>query len=166
MDEWILLLDRLTASFRRAGEPDRVMAAVSGGADSVALLLALNECRERLDFSLFAVHVDHGLRPDSGEDAAFVSRLCQRLCVPCRVIPVRVTASGEDGARQARYNALFRACAENDCDAIALAHHQRDHNMPRADFFLERLHFPGRVQERDLPALKLNLCHLFQLLFI
>ena len=68
------------------------LAAVSGGADSVAMLVALAALRESSrDFDLRCIHVNHGIRPDceSRGDADFVRRLCGRLRVPCRVVSVR-----------------------------------------------------------------------------
>lgn len=58
---------------------DVVLAGVSGGADSVCLLLMLLEYRKHCDFFLEAVHVEHGIRGDaSRRDAAFVKRLCEK----------------------------------------------------------------------------------------
>src|SRR5215469_11801546 len=86
-----LPLDR---SLMRAGE--RVCVAVSGGADSVALLLALSEAnraKESLGVVLSAVHVHHGLRgAEADGDEAFVRELCERLEVPLRVERVDVAA--------------------------------------------------------------------------
>ena len=67
-----------------------VLVALSGGADSVCLLLLLNEikrqCADELDFALEAVHVEHGIRgAESREDARFASDLCERLNIPCHV---------------------------------------------------------------------------------
>ena len=126
MDEWAFLLERTLQSWRAAGEPQRVLAAVSGGADSAALLLVLADLSRKEGFSLTAAHVDHGLREASGQDAAFTAQLCRDAGVPCRVIRVRVAGSGEDAAREARYDALFEACADADAQALALAHHLRD----------------------------------------
>src|SRR5271170_6960007 len=72
------------------GAGERVCVAVSGGADSVALLLSLVEAntasaqnKEPLGVVLGAVHVHHGLRgADADEDAAFVQELCARVGVP------------------------------------------------------------------------------------
>lgn len=102
------------------------MTAVSGGADSAALLVILHALSKEAGFSLSAIHVDHGLRAESGQDAAFVADLCRRLCVPCSVRAVRVTLPGEDGARQARYAALLAECQTHHADALALAHHRQD----------------------------------------
>ena len=104
----------------------RITAAVSGGADSVALLYALWELRETEDFQLTAAHVDHGLRPTSGQDAEFVAEMCRKLNVACEVRKVRVSGKSEDAARAARYEALFDACLRAKSWCLALAHHRRD----------------------------------------
>ena len=69
-----------------------VLVALSGGADSVCLLLLLNEikrqCADELDFALEAVHVEHGIRgAESREDARFASDLCERLTYRAMYIP-------------------------------------------------------------------------------
>ena len=102
------------------------MAAVSGGADSVALLLVLHALSQREGFSLCCVHVDHGLRPASALDAAFVAALCDERHIPCRVERIAVVSPGENGARIARYGALYRAFQQEGAQALALAHHMRD----------------------------------------
>ena len=72
---------------------DVVLAGVSGGADSVCLLLMLLEYRKHCDFFLEAVHVEHGIRGDaSRRDAAFVKRLCEKRGICCRIYPVDVPA--------------------------------------------------------------------------
>lgn len=127
MDDWTFLLEQARHSWRGGSRtPARVVAAVSGGADSVALLLVLAELAPQEGFSLSAAHVDHGLRPDSGQDAAYVSALCEGLHVPCRVFSVRVNGKSEDAARQARYDALLNGYPEEKGYFLALAHHQRD----------------------------------------
>ena len=106
--------------------PHRVTAAVSGGADSVALLLVLAELARKEGVALSAVHVDHGLRVTSGQDAAFVERLCAEIDVPCRIVRVQVNGKSEDAAREARYDALSDGCAAFQSAVLALAHHRRD----------------------------------------
>ena len=56
---------------------DRVVAGVSGGADSVALLKVLLVLKEELALSVFVVHIDHGIRLEAGEDADYVRSLCE-----------------------------------------------------------------------------------------
>lgn len=127
MDDWAFLLEAVRLSWRRgSGMPARVVAAVSGGADSVALLLALKSLAGEEGFSLSAAHVDHGLRPDSGKDAAFVQALCDDLGVPCRVFQLHLNSGDENAAREARYHALLSGYPEEKGFSLALAHHQRD----------------------------------------
>ncbi len=115
---------------------DLVLVGVSGGADSVCLLLVLLEYREKLAFSVQVVHVEHGIRgEESIADARFVEALCQRLEVPCLVYMVDVPAYAkehhmglEEAARELRYACFFRAAEQADAPAkkIALAHHADD----------------------------------------
>ncbi|MGH7350266.1 MAG: ATP-binding protein, partial [Candidatus Rokuibacteriota bacterium] len=72
----------------RGGEA--VLAAVSGGPDSVALLDVLCALREPLGLTLTAVHVHHGLRPEADAEADAVRRLCARLGAACHVERVTV----------------------------------------------------------------------------
>ncbi|MDR2618867.1 MAG: tRNA lysidine(34) synthetase TilS [Treponema sp.] len=69
-----------------------LLAAVSGGADSTAMLAALAALRDRKGtFSLSCIHVEHGLRPaeESCGDARAVEALCEKLAVPCKVVSVQ-----------------------------------------------------------------------------
>jgi tRNA(Ile)-lysidine synthase len=126
----------LDRSLVRVGE--RVCVAVSGGADSVALLLGLVEAkegREALGVVLTAAHVNHGLRGvEADGDEAFVRGLCERMRVPLTVFQVDTAArlngprpglqieGMENAARELRYAAL-RTLMENDqADVIATAH--------------------------------------------
>ena len=104
---------------------DRVICAVSGGADSMALLFAMYLLREKLEISLEAAHFDHGLRGDeSRRDAQFVQDFCRGYDIPLHLGSGTVTA-GEKGleaaARDARY-AFLRALPGK----IATAHTAND----------------------------------------
>ncbi|MBW8748591.1 MAG: tRNA lysidine(34) synthetase TilS [Acidobacteria bacterium] len=118
----------LNGSLFRVGE--RVAVGVSGGADSVALLLALADRRADLGIGLSAVHVEHGIRGAEGEaDAAFVLQLCERLGIPVTAervdVPARVEQekeSIEEAARTLRYQVFSRL----DVDGVATAHTQDD----------------------------------------
>jgi tRNA(Ile)-lysidine synthase len=99
----------------------RVLAAVSGGPDSTALLLALHE----LGRDVVGAHFDHALRPDSAADAEAVAALCKRLSVP--LVTERRSGSLAPGslqaaARAARYSFLERAADAHGRDLIAVAH--------------------------------------------
>lgn len=89
---------------------DRVICAISGGADSVALLWCLYLLREQLDLKLSAAHLNHGLRgEESDRDEDFVRQLCAGYQIPLTVGRTQVQAQGrglEDAARRARYTFL------------------------------------------------------------
>ena len=105
----------------------RLAAAVSGGADSMALLLLLRQLQPRFGYTLSACHVNHGLRGQSADrDEAFVRAECARLGVPLRVFHAAELASppvhaGEDWARRLRYACFERVLADG-IDAVATAH--------------------------------------------
>lgn len=104
------MLNKLLSLVRRYDmvQPgDTVVCAVSGGADSVALLFAMYLLREKLDITLEAAHFNHHLREaESDRDEAFVRTLCARYDIPLHVGRCRVTAGAkglEAAARDARY---------------------------------------------------------------
>lgn len=111
-----------------------VLAAVSGGADSVALLCFLLEAGADYPLSVSCVHVEHGIRGNASmEDLAFVRALCAEKNVPLYAVHVDAPAYArtqgcglEDAARTLRYDALHRVARENSADVIALAHHAGD----------------------------------------
>lgn len=86
---------------------DRVICAVSGGADSVALLWCLYLVREQMGLHLSAAHLNHGLRgAESDRDEDFVRQFCAGYQIPLAVGRTQVQAEGrglEDAARRARY---------------------------------------------------------------
>ncbi len=112
----------------------RVLAAVSGGADSVYLLQVLRRYQEEVPFELMAVHVEHGLRGrESLDDAAFVRKLCEREGVPCRVVSAQVREraereklSLEEAGREERYRIFREILKEWDGQRIAVAHNRND----------------------------------------
>ena len=111
-----------------------VLAAVSGGADSVALLCFLCEVRERLSLRVSCAHVEHGIRGKASvRDMAFVQALCAQKRVPFYALradaPAAARARGcglEEAARALRYDFLQRTADETGASFIALAHHAMD----------------------------------------
>ena len=111
-----------------------VLAAVSGGADSVALLCLFVSIRDSFPISLSCAHVEHGIRgEESLEDCAFVRALCEEKDIPfytCSVdVPGYAEKNGcgiEASARLLRYDFLERTADAIGADAIALAHHAGD----------------------------------------
>ena len=104
--------------------PEHLLVGLSGGADSVALLLLLLERGGRVE----AAHVNHGLRgAESDGDEAFVRALCAEKGVPLKVYRASPPDNpGENWARQARYGFLRQAMRETGAEALALAHHRDD----------------------------------------
>ncbi|NDC37515.1 MAG: hypothetical protein EBZ48_05630, partial [Proteobacteria bacterium] len=66
-----------------------ILLAVSGGADSMALLYAAADLKRALRLRLFVGHINHGLRSSSSSDSDFVSESCGRVGVPCEVVVLR-----------------------------------------------------------------------------
>src|SRR4051794_28920400 len=108
--------------------PDaRIGIAVSGGPDSLALLLLAAATRPgRIE----AATVDHALRRESRDEAAMVHDLCETLGVPHRTLTVewqeKPESALQERARKQRYALLSAWASERGLDAIATAHHLDD----------------------------------------
>ncbi|MEB2311856.1 MAG: tRNA lysidine(34) synthetase TilS [Sorangiineae bacterium] len=119
----------------RPGE--RVLVAVSGGADSTALLAVLSRLAPRLRLELEAHGVDHGLRAEAAAELDSAAELARRLGVRFERTILRVEPGGnlQARARHERYTALERARERCRAALIATAHHADD----RAETVLLRL---------------------------
>ena len=121
-----VFLDRFRAALGRLDcADDRLLCAVSGGPDSLALLLL---ARHILPGKLVAVTVDHQLRPESADEARVVAEICRNLAVPHIILTPDEKISGnlQSSARTARYVLLERAADAQNCKHIATAHHADD----------------------------------------
>ena len=120
---------------------DHIIVALSGGADSVCLLVLLCEIRKEYGFEVRAVHVHHGLRKTADRDEQYVRDLCSRLGTPLAVHRVRAAEyasqshmSVEEAGRALRITAFDEEltkwkteCGVEDTQyKIALAHHMED----------------------------------------
>nr|WP_296956020.1 tRNA lysidine(34) synthetase TilS [uncultured Mediterraneibacter sp.] len=113
---------------------DRIVTGVSGGADSICLLVILCRLRERLGFEVEVCHVNHCLRgADADADEAYVKQICGQLQVPCHIFRKNVELiakngkqSLEEAGRMVRHRAFEEICEKNRCTKIATAHHQQD----------------------------------------
>ena len=125
-----VLAEKLLKSIRKQGlvrAGDRVAVAVSGGADSVALLFLLVELRRELGIVVSAAHVNHKLRgAESDDDQRFVAELAARLGLEFLVCSAPVDRKGgagiESAARRLRYEFFRRLAEEGRATKIATAH--------------------------------------------
>lgn len=115
------------------GWPQKLGIALSGGGDSLALLLLANAA---LPGRIEAATVDHQLRPDSAREAELAASFCAELGVPHHILTVEVGEGNlQDRARSARYDALGEWCEERDLEGLATGHQMED----QAETFLMRL---------------------------
>lgn len=130
------LIDRVRETIERehllAGG-EAVVVAVSGGADSTALLHVLYALSPRLRLRLHVAHLHHGLRPTAEEDARFVTRTAEGLHLPCTVERADVAAlartrrhSLEEAGRLARYDFFARVAGAIGAGHIAVGHTRDD----------------------------------------
>lgn len=131
---------------------DCVVVGLSGGADSVSLLMVLGSLKERMAFELMALHVNHGIRGEEAmHDELFTKALCDRLGIRLKTVHIDVPAlvqethmSSEEAGRHARQDEFARLCAEIEKEktagresgqipgqtgrrvVVALAHHMDD----------------------------------------
>lgn len=140
------MADRIELQFRRALAPlapDRstVVAAVSGGGDSVALLHLLKRASRGRRYRLVVAHLDHGLRRGSRSDRRFVEELAEGLSLECiadrREVPQlrRRDESPEEAARRVRREFLLEAARLAGAERIATGHTMDD----QAETILMRL---------------------------
>ncbi|HVQ74346.1 MAG TPA: tRNA lysidine(34) synthetase TilS, partial [Candidatus Binatia bacterium] len=126
----VVLGSILRRGMLRGGET--VLVAVSGGADSVALLHVLHDLAPRLGLTLHAGHVHHGLRVEADQDAELVAGHCRQLGIAVHLERVCIDRARTDGdepwagfeaeARRVRYRAFRRLAAVAGAGCVATAH--------------------------------------------
>lgn len=111
----------------------KIMVAVSGGPDSVALLHIFSKWRKSLDFTLLATTFDHQLRTEAKEDVAFVTKLCKEWNIPLetdtldvRHFEEKYKVSTQVAARTLRYEKFKKVMLKHDIDYLVLGHHGDD----------------------------------------
>ena len=127
MNEFLDKVSAYVEKYHMLSAGDTVAAGVSGGADSVCLLFVLSALQKKIPFRLMVVHVNHKIRNEAGEDAAYVQKLCEGLQVPfflyekdVEQIARREGISTEEAGRNIRYEAfreVLTKCASAKCKA-------------------------------------------------
>ena len=134
MEEFVQKVKVSIEKNRMIGGGETVLAAFSGGADSLSLLVALYELQEELGFQLAATHVHHGIRAESADrDLAFCRDFCEDRGISFYFRKVDAPSyakenglSLEEAARHLRYQALFEIAEGAGAGKIAVAHHRED----------------------------------------
>ena len=110
----------------------KIVAGLSGGADSVCLLDVLCELKAHYGYELLAIHVHHGIRGEEADrDVQFCLDLCEKYGISCQIVYYDVlkyaeenSLSVEEAGRILRYEAFTAACDRTT--KIAVAHHMND----------------------------------------
>lgn len=120
-------LERFTQALADLGVSgnDHILLAVSGGPDSLALLLLAHQW---MSDRIVVASVNHGLRPESADEAIYVAQICKDLGVRHVTLVPSETISGnlQSSARSARYTLLAEAAKTHVCAFIVTAHHGDD----------------------------------------
>lgn len=103
-----------------------VLAAVSGGQDSVCLLKLLVDLRPKWGWSLRVVHCDHQWRADSAANAGFVRQLCDDWGIPCHIAIADADYATEATARQWRYRVFEELATQDRCTQVVTGHTASD----------------------------------------
>ena len=142
-DAFLENVKQTIAHYDQLQKGDKILVAVSGGPDSVALLYALLEIKEEFDLHLYVAHLNHKLRgAESDEDQEFVKNLASELnlksfskSVDVKKEAKRKKLSLEEAARSVRYHYLENLADRIRANKIAVGHHADD----QAETFLMRL---------------------------
>ncbi len=108
----------------RPGE--QVLVACSGGPDSVALAAALSSTAKRMDLTVRAAFVNHGLRNSAWQDECVVLQIAAHFGLPLDVVALDGIARDEQHLRTARYDALIDVAKRRRCRVVVTAHHAED----------------------------------------
>ncbi len=162
------LEQRVLRRSRDLGLPNQcsVVVGFSDGEDSLALLGVLTGIRGLSGIEPIAVHVDHGLRPESAAEQETAKRMAANL--GARFVGVRIDAEAwarhpsvgiEDAARRERFALLAQIAHDHDAAAIALAHHQSDQAETVLLHLLRGAGLTGAVAMADACVRRFPLAH-------
>ncbi len=136
----IQINDTFIKSFNKFSEikKNTVAVGVSGGIDSMCLLLTLNEWSKKNNTKVIAITVDHKLRKSSTEEALYVSKICNEFNIEHHILTWEGEKSSENleaKARDKRYELISNFCKNNNIKYLITAHHIED----QAETFFIRL---------------------------
>jgi tRNA(Ile)-lysidine synthase len=136
---------------------DSITAAVSGGADSMAMLAVLNKLAADMELTISAAHFNHRIRREAGSETALVAEYCEEYGIPFITGSADVPAEAEkrskgleETARELRYSFLEEAAAKLNADAVSLGHNLNDqaetvlHHLIRGSGFAGLAGIPPR----------------------
>ena len=131
--DFVRQMHRFIAQHKMIENGETVLVAVSGGADSLALLYGLHALRSQLNCKFHVVHLNHCLRPEADADATFVQQHAAHLGMPWTIQRMEVPRlvkqwklSVEAAGRKARYQFYESVCTQVNATKVALGHQQDD----------------------------------------
>ena len=131
--DFVRQMHRFIVQHKMIEDGETVLVAVSGGADSLALLYGLHALRPQLNCELHVVHLNHCLRPVADADAECVQQHANHLKFPCTIQRMEIPylarqwkLSVETAGRRARYQFYESVATETNATKVALGHHQDD----------------------------------------
>ncbi|KAF0145543.1 MAG: tRNA(Ile)-lysidine synthase [Nitrospirae bacterium] len=156
------LIGRVKATIKKHSmlrEKDRVLAGLSGGPDSVCLLLLLNQLKDEYKLDLHAIYIDHGLRSEEiPDEIKFCKKLCENLNIPFITKSINVISyakelglNKQEAARELRYESFEDAALETGANKIALAHNADDQTET---FFMRILRGSGQKGLSGIPPVR------------
>lgn len=113
---------------------DRILIALSGGPDSVALLYSLAFIREKYSLDLYSIHINHRIRGEEADrDEEFSVFISNKFNIPCAVVKIDVPAKAKElkiseelAGRQVRYDEFQKYAFKINASKVATAHHADD----------------------------------------
>jgi len=156
------LLDKVKATNKKYSmlhEKDRILVGLSGGPDSVCLLLLLNQLKDEYKLDLHAIYIDHGLRPEEiPDEIKFCKNLCENFNIPFITKSIDVMSyakelglNKQEAARELRYKTFEEIAFEKGANKIAIAHNADDQ---AETFFMRILRGSGQKGLSGIPPVR------------
>ncbi|MBI5573056.1 MAG: tRNA lysidine(34) synthetase TilS [Elusimicrobia bacterium] len=119
-------IKRFIDKYKMLRKNDRVLVGLSGGPDSVFLIVLLKKFEHLYKIKISVCHIDHQYRKESWKDAQFVKRFCDNLAVPVEIEKIKLKRFSESKARDLRYKIFYEVAKKFGCNKIATAHTLND----------------------------------------